>query len=200
MQHTAGALCNLLFDGEANMVANVAEVHEAGAIPLLVALLHECNRQQQTRFATWQSTARRRPEFARPAASCRSLRCTTVSAGTTAAALQNMTCFDIKNSNPPILAALAARPPPPPEHHQNHNYLIAMLLNLRPFAVQRLAAAEANDDAAALQEAIDQAAVVGVADELQRAERVLRATQRREHGARRRAQDAGRLRVRSRTR
>ena len=35
-----------------------------------------------------------------------------------------------------------------------------MLLNLRPFAVKRLAAAEANDDAAALQEAIDQAAVV----------------------------------------
>ena len=179
-KHAAGALCNLLFDGEANMVANVAEVHEAGAIPLLVALLHGDTASKAAnalRNLAVDGTAAAGIRSAGGIVPLVALLHDPFSAGTmAAAALQNMTCFDDKNSNPPILAALAARPPPPPEHHQNHNYLIAMLLNLRPFAVKRLAAAEANDDAAALQEAIDQAAVVGVADsELQRAERVLRA-------------------------
>ena len=188
-KHAAGALCNLLFDGEANMVANVAEVHEAGAIPLLVALLHgdAASAANALRNLAVDGTAAAGIRSAGGIVPLVALLHDPFSAGTmAAAALQNMTCFDDKNSNPPILAALAARPPPPPEHHQNHNYLIAMLLNLRPFAVKRLAAAEANDDAAALQEAIDQAAVVGVADsELQRAERVLRAMREAAEAARR---------------
>jgi len=169
----AGALWSLSYDAETSKSANVTEIREAGAIPPLVALLHG---------ATACNAACALCNLANEPAATSAIR----SAGgivplvallhaaeaktpeSAAVALRNMSRHD-QQSRPAILAALAARPPPPPPHDDRPK-LVKLLKKLQRIAVERLDAAEAGDDAAALQEAIDQAAAVGVADaKLQRA-------------------------------
>jgi len=163
----AGALWNLSWDPESKQKVNRAEILEAGAVPPLVALLHGETAYNAV-CALWH--------LANDAAGAAAI----ISAGGivplvallhaaseetavyAAAALDNMSILD-EQSRPAILAALAARPPPPP--HDDWPNLAELLQYLRPTATERLTAAEAGDDAAALQQAIDQAAAVLVADD-----------------------------------
>jgi len=169
----AGALCNLSRDAEAKKPANTTEILEAGAIPPLVALLHgetACNASGALRNLASEAAG---AATIRPAGGIVPLvallhAAAAETAEQAAAALNNLGCND-QQSRPALLAALAARPPPPPHHHDRPQ-LAKLLTNLRPTAIERLTAAEAGDDAAALQQAVDQAAAVGVAyAELQRA-------------------------------
>lgn len=184
----ASALWNLSHDREANQPANLVEIREADAIPPLVALLHgetartAAGALRNLAFdATGAADIRLAGGIVPLVALLHAAEAGT--AKTAAAALDNMSCVD-KESDPALLSALATCPPPPPQDHDVS--LLGLLAALRPTAVERLAAAEADDDAAALQGAIDQAAAVGVADaELQRADRVLRAMREAVEAARR---------------
>ena len=168
----AGALWNLSWDHEVKKDVNRAEILEAGAIPPLVALLHG---------ETARTAASALHNLASEDAGAAAIRSAGAivplvallhaaeaeTAESAACALNNLGCND-QQSRPAILAALAARPPPPP--HDFRPRLARLLSFLQPTATERLIATEAGDDAAALQQAIDQAAAVRVADaELQRA-------------------------------
>jgi len=189
----AGALWNLSNDTETNKPVNIAEIREAGAIPPLVALLHgeACNASGALCNLAFEAAA---------AAAIRSAggivllvallhAAEAEAAENAAAALFNISIRDQQSHGPAILAALAARPPPPiPNSGLNSGrpYLTRLLKKLQPTATERLTAAEAGDAAAALQEAIDQAAAVFVDDaELQRARTKLAATREAAEAARR---------------
>jgi len=200
----AGALWNLSCDVEAKKVVNVAEILEAGAIPPLVALLHGETARQAA------GALRNLAAQAAGTSAIRSaggivplvalLHAEAETAENAAGALDNMSAHE---SRPTILAALAARPPPPRPakprattgqtsllssllRHDDRPHLARLLTFLRRIATERLATAEAGDDDAALQQAIDQAAAVRVADtELQRARTKLAAVREAAEAARR---------------
>ena len=186
----AGALCNLTARSHSNKQAvNRAEMLEAGAIPPLVALLHG----EAARNAA--GALRNLANDAAGVAAIRSaggivplvalLHAAEAKAAESAAGALNNISFRAQQSHPAPLAALAARPPPPPPH-DNWPKLARLLEELRPTATERLATAEAGEGDAALQQAIDQAAAVGVADaELQRARTKLAAMREAAEAARR---------------
>mgnify|MGYP006135190327 CR=1 FL=1 len=142
-------LCSLGIDGDSPMTINLTEIRQAGAIPKLVALLHDEGGAMRTAANT----------------------------------LRTLIVGD-EQSAKVVLAALASRPPP--RDDQPEPILVMMLDELRPTATERLTAAEAGDDVAALQQAIDQAAAVRVADaELQPARARLAAIREAAEAARR---------------
>ena len=174
----SAALCNLSWDSEAERSVNRAEILEAGAIPPLVALLHG---ETAGRAAGAIQNLANDPACAAAirlaggvvplvallhTAQVTPVRRETEALTQTAKRAAGALCYIAgrdQRSRPTILAALAARPPPPPLHDDRRN--LAQLLDfLQPIATERLRAVEAGDDAAALQEAIDQAAAVRVAD------------------------------------
>jgi len=187
-RQAAGALCNLSFDAEAKKVVNITEIREAGAIPALVALLHgETARTAAGALlnladeAVGTSVIRSAGGIVTLVALLHAAEAET--AENAAGALINMSTHD--QQTPTILAALAARPPPPPPHGGRPD-LTKLLKRLQPTATERLATAEEGDDAVALQQAIDQAAAVRVADvELQRAHTKLAAMREAAEAARR---------------
>jgi len=183
------ALWNLSWDPETKKATNRAEILEAGAIPPLVALLHGATAYNAAgalcnlaAYAAGTAIIRSAGGIMPLVALLHAAEAET--AEHAAAALDNMSILD-EQSRPAILATLAARPPPPPPHDDRPK-LVKLLTILRPTATERLTAAEAGDDAAALQQAIDQAAAVGVADaELQRARTKLTAMREAVEAARR---------------
>jgi len=164
----AGALWNLSYDVEAKKAVNHAE-----AIPPLVALLHGTTARAAAGALRNLATEAVGTSAIRSAGGIVPLVALLHAAEAEAAeyaagALHNLAKYD-QQSHPALLTALAARPPPPPPHDDRPK-LAKLLEMLQPTAVERLTAAKAGDDDAALQQAVDQAAAVRVADaELQRA-------------------------------
>ena len=162
----AGALWNLSFEPETKQTVNITEIREAGAIPPLVALLHGATASTAAGALHGLATEDAGAAAIRSAGAIVPLvallhAAEAETAESAACALNNLGCND-QQSRPAIPAALAARLPPPP--HDDRPKLTSLLTYLQPTATERLIATEAGDDAAALQQAIDQAAAVRVAD------------------------------------
>jgi len=185
----ACALWSLSWNDGSKKAVNKAEIVEAGAIPPLVALLHG-----DTAFNAAGALHNLANDPA-GAAAIRSaggivplvalLHAAEVATPENAAVALRRVALHDQQSRLAILSSLAARPPPPPPH-DGRPYLAKLLKKLQPTATERLTAAEAGDDDAALQQAIDQAAAVRVADaELQRARTKLAAMREATEAARR---------------